>query len=66
MKKINAMPAANRPREKLQQKGPAALSDVDVTQRLRTAGETLGIRVLDHLIFDARNHYSFVASGLWT
>ncbi len=36
--------------------------DVELTQRLRAAGETLGIRVLDHLIFDARNHYSFLAN----
>ena len=38
--------------------------DLELTQRLRAAGETLGIRVLDHIIFDARNHFSFLAHNL--
>ena len=78
MGNFHDLPANDRPREKLAQKGPAALSDVELmavllgrgtqeadvmTQRLRAAGETLGIRVLDHIIFDARNHYSFMANS---
>ncbi len=34
--------------------------DVSVTRRLKTAGETLGIRLLDHLIFTTRGYYSFL------
>lgn len=34
--------------------------DIEVTQRLKSAGETLGIRLLDHIIFNQRDHYSFL------
>ena len=34
--------------------------DRDVTARLKAAGETLGVRLLDHIIFSARGYYSFL------
>lgn len=40
--------------------------DIDITKRLREAGETLGIPVLDHLIFCHSSYYSFVEHGLIT
>lgn len=33
--------------------------DVEVTRRLKAAGETLGIRLLDHIIFTRDSYYSF-------
>src|SRR5262245_31780188 len=39
--------------------------DVDLTKRLRDAGELLGIRVLDHVILGCGTHYSFVDAGAW-
>jgi len=44
--------------------GPSA-EDVELTKRLRDAGELLGIRVLDHVILGDRAHYSFVDAGMW-
>lgn len=37
--------------------------DLAVTKRLRDAGEILGIRVLDHLIFSDKNYYSLADHG---
>jgi DNA repair protein RadC len=34
--------------------------DVEITQRLTAAGETLGIKVLDHIIFSHKGYYSFL------
>jgi len=34
--------------------------DIDVTKRLRAAGELLGIKLLDHLIFNVKGYYSFL------
>jgi DNA repair protein RadC len=34
--------------------------DVDITRRMKAAGETLGIRLLDHIIFNERAYYSFL------
>jgi DNA repair protein RadC len=34
--------------------------DIEVTNRLKTAGELLGIKLLDHIIFNAKGHYSFL------
>lgn len=34
-------------------------ADCEVTQRLKAAGELLGIRLLDHIIFTHSGHYSF-------
>ena len=37
--------------------------DREVTQQLKFAGETLGIRLLDHIIFDRKGYYSFLGKG---
>jgi DNA repair protein RadC len=37
--------------------------DIEITQRLKTAGETLGIRLLDHIIFNHKGYYSFLEHG---
>ncbi len=34
--------------------------DVEVTRRMRSAGQLLGIPVLDHVIFSTRGYYSFL------
>ena len=39
--------------------------DIELTKRLRDAGELLGIRVLDHVILGDGKHYSFVDAGAW-
>jgi DNA repair protein RadC len=39
--------------------------DVELTKRLRDAGEFVGIRVLDHVILGNGRHYSFVDAGSW-
>jgi len=38
--------------------------DLDITRRLRQAGEIVGIDLLDHLVFDADSWLSFVERGL--
>jgi DNA repair protein RadC len=37
--------------------------DLDVTLQLQEAGKTLGIRLLDHLIFDESDYYSLMEKG---
>jgi len=37
--------------------------DRDITERLKEAGNTLGIQVLDHIIFSAKGYYSFLEHG---
>jgi len=37
--------------------------DITITQRLKTAGETLGIKLLDHFIFNHRGYYSFLENN---
>lgn len=37
--------------------------DLSVTRQLKEAGHTLGIRVLDHLIFNHNGYYSFLEQG---
>ena len=37
--------------------------DLQITQQLKEAGETLGIPVLDHIIFSQKGHYSFLEQG---
>ncbi len=37
--------------------------DLEVTKRLKDAGETLGIRLLDHIIFNHKGYYSFLEKG---
>jgi DNA repair protein RadC len=39
--------------------------DLELTRRLRQAGDVLGIRVLDHVIVGAEAHFSFVDAGHW-
>ncbi len=39
--------------------------DIELTKRLREAGEVVGIRVLDHVILGDGKHYSFVDAGSW-
>ncbi len=37
--------------------------DIALTRRLKESGETLGITVLDHIIFARKGHYSFLENG---
>jgi DNA repair protein RadC len=37
--------------------------DREVTSRLHAAGETLGVRLLDHVIFSLEGYYSFLEHG---
>ena len=37
--------------------------DRDVTRRLVSAGQTLGIQLLDHVIFSTAGYYSFLEKG---
>ena len=39
--------------------------DIELTKRLRDAGELLGIRVLDHVILGDGKHFSFADAGSW-
>jgi DNA repair protein RadC len=34
--------------------------DLEITKQLKSAGEILGIKLLDHMIFNQRDHYSFM------
>lgn len=38
--------------------------DIDLTQQLRSAGELLGIHLLDHVIIAAQGYFSFADEGL--
>jgi DNA repair protein RadC len=38
--------------------------DRDITERLKCAADTLGIALLDHLIFSSEGYFSFVEHGL--
>lgn len=40
--------------------------DIDITKRIREAGEVIGIPVLDHIIVGKYGSYSFVEHGLLT
>lgn len=37
--------------------------DVEITRKLKVAGETLGIRVLDHIVFSHKGYYSFLENN---
>jgi DNA repair protein RadC len=37
--------------------------DIEITKQLKTAGETLGIKLLDHIIFNHKGYYSFLENG---
>lgn len=38
-------------------------SDIEVTRQLKNAGEILGIELLDHIIFNSKDYFSFLESG---
>ncbi|MBW1971111.1 MAG: JAB domain-containing protein, partial [Deltaproteobacteria bacterium] len=38
--------------------------DIETTQRLRKAGEIMGITVLDHIIFNSTEYFSFLESDI--
>ncbi len=40
--------------------------DIDITERLKEAGNLIGIEILDHLIFDSSGFYSFLKEGRLT
>lgn len=40
-----------------------SLDDLSVTRQLKEAGRTLGIKLLDHLIFDQVEYYSLLENG---
>jgi DNA repair protein RadC len=37
--------------------------DIEITKQLKSAGETLGIKLLDHIIFSQKDYYSFLENG---
>lgn len=37
--------------------------DVEVTKQLQLSGDTLGIKLLDHIIFNQKGYYSFLEHG---
>jgi DNA repair protein RadC len=38
--------------------------DAEITKQLKAAGETLGIKLLDHIIFNHKDYYSFLENGI--
>jgi len=42
----------------------ASISDKQTTHNINKAGETLTIRVLDHVIVTEKNYFSFADEGL--
>ncbi len=38
--------------------------DIETTGRLRSAGKILGLRLLDHIVFNPKGYYSFLEKGL--
>jgi DNA repair protein RadC len=38
--------------------------DLDITAQLKSAAEILGIRLLDHIVFNQKGYYSFLEKGL--
>lgn len=39
--------------------------DIEITQRLRSVGELMGVRVLDHIVIGKGRYVSFVDDGYW-
>jgi len=39
-------------------------SDMETTRRLKEAGDVMGVTVLDHLIFNRANYFSFLEQGV--
>lgn len=52
--------AHNHPSGRLEPSG----EDLEITRRLKAAGDTIGIPLLDHLVFSADGYFSFVEGGL--
>lgn len=50
----------NHPSEDVSPSG----DDVELTRRMKTAAEYVGLRFLDHLVLTPENYYSFVEHGL--
>ena len=40
-----------------------SMEDRDVTRRLKSAGDTLGMKLLDHVVFSTLGYYSFLEHG---
>ncbi len=40
-----------------------SLEDIEITKQLKLSGKTLGIRLLDHIIFNHKDYYSFLENG---
>jgi DNA repair protein RadC len=53
--------AHNHPSGNLQ----PSMEDKDVTRRLRQAGDILGIKILDHLIFGEEGYLSMLEGSLF-
>jgi DNA repair protein RadC len=51
--------AHNHPAETL----TPSKEDLEITKQLKAAGETLGIKLLDHIIFNRKGYYSFLERG---
>jgi DNA repair protein RadC len=42
-----------------------SVNDIDITRRIKEAGDILGIPLLDHIIITAGGYYSFIENGLF-
>lgn len=51
--------AHNHPAGSLQ----PSTADIEITQKIKNAGLTLGIELLDHIIFNRQSYYSFLENG---
>jgi DNA repair protein RadC len=51
--------AHNHPAGSLQ----PSTADIEITQKIKNAGLTLGIELLDHIIFNRQSYYSFLEDG---
>lgn len=38
--------------------------DIEITKRLKATGETLGIKLLDRIVFNHNGYYSFLENGM--
>jgi DNA repair protein RadC len=38
--------------------------DVEITKQLKAAGEVVGVALLDHIIFNRKDYYSFLETGI--
>nr|VFK51790.1 MAG: DNA repair protein RadC [Candidatus Kentron sp. TUN]VFK54576.1 MAG: DNA repair protein RadC [Candidatus Kentron sp. TUN]VFK57598.1 MAG: DNA repair protein RadC [Candidatus Kentron sp. TUN] len=41
-----------------------SIADIDITRQMRRAGDIMGIAVLDHIIFNRTDHFSFLDKGV--